>query len=364
MESNQNRDMEKSKEKIDTILPDENETEKLRTLFKNGNFDEETIKSASSIKVVIDALDGLSEGQLLKTLPHINVHELIDYINENETDESTAKIVYCITKHARTKSLDFFLNEIKSERLRAEILIRRDSAKFKFLQFVEDPYYRNCVLRANSDITEKDRQNIIEDLREYDYHKEKISEIEDDSDRARYIAKLEDNNMKIVFLSQVNDRKNRNAIIKSLKRMVDPQIHYLDTLVQKMIREYFEDMKDSLSEDQLEKIDIILNTTDISWKDFEKDVTHGRTYLTSREIRMSRRLENYINILIGAIGHEYGHGFSHYKYAFTGVRAVNEIEEGMADLFSELIINHYIEKHGIAEIEGIPIRLDKPYVRS
>ena len=72
--------------------------------------------------------------------------------------------------------------------------------------------------------------------------------------------------------------------------------------------------------------------------------------------------QDNINRNLGFLIHEYAHLFSNFEFAFTKESPQKTIEEGMADVFADLVINHYLDKYKKVELDGKKIRIDKPYV--
>jgi hypothetical protein len=76
---------------------------------------------------------------------------------------------------------------------------------------------------------------------------------------------------------------------------------------------------------------------------------------------ISERHRTNKNMAIGILIHEYAHQLSNMNFQITGLSQTFSIEEGMADLFGDLVVNHYINKHEEVLVDGRPIRISKPY---
>ena len=102
--------------------------------------------------------------------------------------------------------------------------------------------------------------------------------------------------------------------------------------------------------------------TDIKYSDDLEPESFGISRYYFNDILMNTRMANNTSKMLQFLVHEYGHMLSNfhgkeYKY-FSGNS--NIIEEGTQDLFAEMVINHYLEKHGSIELDGKKVRMDYP----
>ena len=147
-------------------------------------------------------------------------------------------------------------------------------------------------------------------ISEYQKINEQIKKITDENEKTDFITCLEDNDLKLEFLKQIEIKENRNQIIKSLTRDIDSRIEPQVELVEKMIREFFEDkIGNYLSEEQKEKLDIAFAKTSVMFEHLPNS-TNGIAYNLEDCISISARHCNNLSKTILFLLHEYGHIFS------------------------------------------------------
>jgi len=225
-------------------------------------------------------------------------------------------------------------------------------------QIIKAYYYRNEVQNAKIDVVEKE---LLDELREYNSELNYIKTLDDEKSKTEYISKIDNNDMKESLLNGISEKENRKIIINSLTRSVDPEIKSLDSLCQTMIREFFEDaLDDDFTEEKRERLEIVFKRSDLKVAELKQNRNGVANHIHKR-IMISNRHKNSVNKNIGFLVHEYAHLLSMYDYAHTKNATEHTIEEGMADTFSDVVINHYLEKHKEIIIDGEKIRIDKPY---
>lgn len=225
---------------------------------------------------------------------------------------------------------------------------------------IKDDYCRKILImyvRTEAVVEVKEFQKIT---LKYQEIKEQIEQIEDENEKVDFIINLEDNDLKLEFLKQINAKENRDKVIKSLSKEVDPRIEEQVKLVQKMIEEFFEDkMGEKLTEEQREKLKIAFAKTSVNFDNLEESV-NGRAYHLYDSVSISTRHLNNPSKTILFLLHEYGHILSYQNFKKDNYTPNHDVEEGMQDLFSELVTNYYIEKHGRIDLNGRRIRMDYP----
>ena len=203
----------------------------------------------------------------------------------------------------------------------------------------------------------------------YKYNKllYELEEMKDDESRAKFVASIEDREMKLALLRYIQKRENRDLIINSFDRKVDKEIEDLDRLIQRMIREYFEDkLGNKLTDEKRERLELVLRGSDVSYGDASNKIKgrelDGFADCFERDITISCEIKDKIKIIIGVLAHEYGHLFSMFNVAFTNEKPEFDCEEGMADIFSDVVINHFLQKYGRIELDGKIVIEDYPYI--
>ncbi len=181
---------------------------------------------------------------------------------------------------------------------------------------------------------------------------EKIEEIADN--KPDYIEHEKDNKAKLEFLKEFKDKEYRDKIINSLEHKVSPDLFRIVYLAQRMIREFIKDVYINVPADKLEAIEITFNRTNIIInklpENYNMEVDSKTNTITIQEKRSHNQ-----NKLLGYVLHGYAHCFSNMN--------LNEekdtiLEEGNADIFTDLVVNNYIEKH---PFENIGFHINKDY---
>ncbi len=202
-------------------------------------------------------------------------------------------------------------------------------------------------------------ENIFTEIEEYRSHLEKINQFKDDESKAKYISKIENKDMKEALLSRIKDKKCRNMVIQSFNKHVDPKMASLDKFAQTAIREFFEDtLGENFTDDKRERLEIVLRRSDVLFQRLEDENCNGLADYVLKKIMISSEYEMELSEYLQTIIHEYSHLLSNINYPCIRSLPNFEIEEGMADLFSELVINNYLEKHKEIEIDGEVIKYD------
>lgn len=290
---------------------------------------------------------------LLDLIPE---EDLYKYINENGI--ASEKVIDYISESQNILELINTMKAIDSDFNRAKIILK--SGNDEWLPYIEDQFYRTQIVKATLD-NDFDKTELLDEMKEYNVHLDKINQFTDEKSKAEYISKIDDKDMKMSFLSQIHERENRDIIVKSFSRQVDPNIESLDKLSQTMIREFFEDvLGDKFTDDKKEKLEIIFNMINVSFGKLATN-TNGQANHTLRNIIISDRHQDNLNRNLGFLVHEYEHMLSIFDFSYTRNKPNDTIEEGMADLFGDLVINHYLDKHKNVKLDGKIVRIDKPY---
>ncbi len=163
-----------------------------------------------------------------------------------------------------------------------------------------------------------------------------------------------DNEMKLKFLQYFPDKETRERIINSLEHKIAPELYRLVNLAQKMIREFIKEVYKDIAVEKQESINIVFNTTNIKYANFKKAYNIDIDY-KKRNLLISEKRKFQQNKVLGYIIHGYAHLFSNIKYTKNNNSI---IEEGNADIFTDLVINTYIEKH---PHENLGFHIEMPY---
>lgn len=337
-------------------MSEEEISKNLDDFIEMGVLDKKLFDALPDVRILLDKIEAARPDYQRKLISLINKEKVFQYINEN--GKSSDIIIQYLSKCNSIQLLEEAMESISSDFNRAKILVQGGSDMF--LPYVTDQYYRTQIVKSHSEY-DFDEQELLEEMEEYNSHLNHIKTL-DDKSRAEYIAEIEDKDIKQSLLTEISEKKNRDIVINSFSRYVDPQIASLDNLAQTMIREFLEDtLGNGFTDDKKERLEIIFKRSDIVFANIEPN-ENGRADHVFRNIKISNKHKNNTNRNLGFLVHEYAHLLSMFDYAYTKNKPQHSIEEGMADTFADSVINHYLEKHKNIMLDGEEIRVDKPYI--
>lgn len=347
---------DKIQEDYEKMTPEEI-TQNIKEYIDNNIFDEdvfETLPEPSFLLEEFKNYDIATQDMLARFMKEEDVFE---YINDN--GKSSEAFINYFSKIKDNKFLNKTMESLTSDFNRAKILLLGDNVSF--LPYIEDQYYRTQIVKSNSEFN-FDKTELLEEMEEYNLHLDKLMNFKDEEEKTTYLSTVvTDRDMKQALLTHIKEKENRDTVVKSFERTVDPEIASLDNLTQTMIREYFEDtLGDKFTDDKKERLEIIFNRSDVKYANLEQNV-NGRANHIYRDIIISNRHKENTNRNLGFLVHEYAHSLSLFDYAYTKNIWNHTAEEGMADLLGDLVINHYLDKHKDIELDGKKVRIDKPY---
>lgn len=212
-----------------------------------------------------------------------------------------------------------------------------------------------------------EKRKIIKKVCKYEKIVKKIKRLKTDEDKTEFILSIDDNYIKIELLKYVNLNKNRDRIINSLKCTIDPELKNRVQLAQEMITEFCEDLSNNFDKEKQENMEMAFFSTDVRFftnKEKQKNLRiKGYAKCIKKEISIKK--EENIKESLYTLIHEYGHMFNLAKVINLCKYRSNAIDEGTQDLFAEMVINHYIEKHGhIIIIDGKKIKFEYPVINN
>ena len=230
---------------------------------------------------------------------------------------------------------------------------------------LKDLYFRSQVIKQSK--KRIDYFPALDNIYKYNRLLHELEKLKDDDLRAKFVASITDREMKLSLLSYIQKRENRDLIINSFDRKVDEDIKNVDSLVQRMIREYFEDkVGEKMTAEKRERLELVLRGSDISFGDLTDRIKgreiEGLADFFERNVTMSTETKDKTKTLIGLLAHEYGHLFSEFNVVYTNEEPNYSTEEGMADVFADVVINHFIQKYGRIELGGKIVIEDYPFI--
>ena len=229
--------------------------------------------------------------------------------------------------------------------------------KLTYYNTIKDDYYKMKITESWGKYDENNPTEFfnfvkeqLHQMQEYKKVREELKKCITEKEKTQYISSLKDNDMKIALLDEVEKTENQEEILLSFNRYVDPELKEIDNDVRKMIWEFFEDYYDGeIPYEQSKKLAITLQRTSCRYAEFGKDSKGnkiiGQMNALKNEIKIGSELRKKSEISMEDLLHEYAHALSlnelKTKPRFFG----DEIEEGNADIFAEMVINHYYKKH-------------------
>lgn len=323
-----------------------------------GLIDENIVESVPDVRFLLDIFAQIPEMEKYSLVDMIDIKRVCEYIENNGASSFELERFYAVGSNYA--NINDFIENFKSERIKTELVLLNGGVFVP--DSIKDHFYRAQMVKKCELKQELVPELLINEMEEYDTYREKIDSIETEEEKAEFISHINNNKMKEVFLQKLDKKENRNKVIESFDRYVDEDLKGLDELAQKMMIEYFEDtLGDKFTEEQRENLKLVMNSTDVAFSELSDNINGRAFFYDNRVILINERHKNNKNMIIGLLLHEYAHQLSYRNYYYTGKKHTFEIEEGMADLFSDSAINHYIDKHEEVLLDGKPIRISHPY---
>lgn len=348
---------------------EENEIlENVLEAINRGVYDRSIIEKITNKNLLFDNFDKIKNKRVRKALIEniFYFEETIEYINENGKNKD--KIINICSSLVAEENISTVLENISNDIDRAKFLFYiqgKERCKTFMLPYIDSSYLRTQIVKTLVDCSYIfDKKDLLNKMNYYNDVKKQYDELETEAEKTDFIINLQDDDLILELLDDIKEKEKRDLIINSLESEIDPSINSQVELVQKMIKEYFEDtLGDKFDDNKKEKMQIVFNKTDIIFKELENNV-NATAYHLFDTIAISERHKDNNNLLLGFLIHEYEHVFSNYNFKNINYLNASGIEEGTADFFADLVINHYIEKHKKVELNGKKVRIDYPYVVS
>jgi len=340
--------------------------ENVLEIINSGSCDRNILEKISNKNLLFDNFDKIESNWVkIRLIDKVfKFEEIIEYINKNSKNKD--EIIKICSGLVLKEQMDIFLNYIDNDIDRAKFLFfipNKEKYKTYMLPYIKSSYLRTQVVKTLTEysyVFEKDE--LLNNINNYYEVKKQYDKLKNEEEKTNFIIDLKNHNLKLELLEDIKDKEKRNLIINSLEANIDSDIKPQVELVQKMIEEYFEDtLGDKFDDNKKEKMQIVFNKTDVFFKKLENNV-NGTMYHLFDKIAISDRHKYNNNLLFGFLIHEYEHAFSNYNFKNINYLNENGIEEGTADLFADLVINHYLEKHQKIELNGKNLRIEYPYI--
>ena len=309
---------------------------------------------------LLDNFSNIEEEKRYIFLKEFNEEDIVEYINSN----GVQGLNLALTIGNTLMNTQAIVNGLNDDFYKIIVLLNktwRDNEAINLQNYnIDNGFYRNRLLLLKNGLK---KDYLASTVWEYRKNETNLNRLENEKEKAIFISQLEDNDMKLEFLKQIKEKDNRDIIIDSFQNIIESNIEPYVQCVQKMIREYFEDtLGEKLDKKKQDKLRIVFNRTSVMFSDKLDENTFGTSRQLFNDIQVNSRIEKNSNKILQFLIHEYGHAFSYFDYKTMQHYWEKGIEEGTQDLFSELVINHYLEKHKSIEIDGKKIRMDYPVI--
>lgn len=259
---------------------------------------------------------------------------------------------------------------IKSEIIRDDMIIKVNDEYLSSLMSValrfEDKEVIQSFLRKigqeeeTQNLTkEKFKSILVDEVQHYTQIKQHIAQMKTEDEKTEFIISLNNKFMKLGLLGEIKEKINRKKIIDSLKNNVSPELEDEVNLAKQMIVEFWKDILGKKFDYQKrERVELVLKMTDII---YDKDSQAIGVHIDGvKEIRLNSKSDNNPLYRMQILLHEYGHALSNGGGTFIQLEKNKEIEEGTQNLFAEMVLNHYINKHGQISLNGKNINVTYP----
>ncbi len=293
-----------------------------------------------------------------------------------------------VLKKCTTNSLKSIITEINDDFYLTEMLASFDRFSLvdlnTILENTNDLYLRNLLYsRFQCGI-----KYSVDEVEQYKKIKDTFQGLKTEEEKTDFLVNLglsektdnrvlKTNNIKISLLQSISEPQNREKVIESMTPQIDSKYKDYVNLAEKMILDFFS-KNGNLTQDMKERIMIVFKTYKVEEADLsEEEVSKGSSAGTLgingdsnhiyRRIRINKDIiypEEMLNVII----HEYAHAFTHENilkdipldekfFSSEG----EELEEGMAETFTETVLNDFLSNHSEITINGKKERVYYPY---
>lgn len=274
--------------------------------------------------------------------------------------------------------LEFFKNLDVDEFYKTKLLLSSNAFFTNMADFfwqIEDEFLRTQILLTKHSEGIKSREEAEVSIARYEKIKQEFMNLPTSGEKTKYLLALHDgqtkeeldetykdfNDIKKSLLKFIDNHEDRLMVIGSMKQHVQPEMEEYVELAKTMIEEFFE-AHGGLNEDAYERMETVFNGIDMFLASgySESGVTGEARHLYGDISVIKHRIYHPEKLLLDLI-HEMSHSFSGSNYKSNALHIGNKLEEGMADIFTESVLNYYFEKHGSVEINGDEIEPQLPF---
>ena len=245
--------------------------------INRGVYDRSIIEKITNKNLLFDNFDKIKNKRVRKALIEniFYFEETIEYINENGKNKD--KIINICSSLVAEENISTVLENISNDIDRAKFLFYiqgKERYKTFMLPYIDSSYLRTQIVKTLVDCSYIfDKKDLLNKMNYYNDVKKQYDELETEAEKTDFIINLQDDDLILELLDDIKEKEKRDLIINSLESEIDPSINPQVELVQKMIKEYFEDtLGDKFDDNKKEKMQIVFNKTDIIFKELENNV--------------------------------------------------------------------------------------------
>ena len=347
-------------------MTEDEKVEKFMTLFNSGTFEMEMFSLITDKSIILDQLPNMNDfGKLNNLINYFDADTIARYLESGGAGQEVLQDYICSVGSVPLMSEIF--GKMQSEEQKSILLINSalgTAEKNGLIPLINNDYFKIQIVRAVYDNNEfYSNDHLIANIQNFQAHQDALDAMESDEQKIEYIKSLPDTeyDLKTYLAREIKSKDARNEIIE-FKSYMEPDIEAQAEMVQTMITEFFEDkLGDKFDDNKRELMKLVFSRTEVMYDDLEDNV-NGRANLTSDFIKINSRHRRNTSRTLSFLIHEYGHLFSQSDFRFTGINPPKAIEEGAQDLFAEMVINHYLEKHNEIVIGGKKVRMEYPHI--
>lgn len=356
---------------------DETREEHVANCLKKEYFDEIDANLLKLSGVEIDKLP-LTEQQRLTFLMSTSKNAIAEFLqskpeklvyNDSQIPKKGALFNY-LNKEQRIKLFEMLNDDVYESRL----ILSSDIAEISQISYLFpqlDRYMQTQIVCSKHKYKVQNIELAEEKIKHYAKVRSTLLELPEE-ERAQFLANLEgieteelegvgsyrDNNeIKKSLLEYLRTQEERNLVVESLQRSIDPRLEFYVETAEKIIEDFFES-HGGLNEQEKERMRSTLKSMDFKVEHYEKASKRGCTYHLKHYISISEDCLTKPNATMFYLLHEMTHAMSAANFRQMGHHCGKTFEEGMADTFAQIALSEYIRKYGELEKNGKNISVE------
>ena len=287
----------------------------------------------------------------------MQINDILNLINEDGISIKVLEIFRAMSLEER-KTLLAKVDDIK----KTEILLAfgKSGEFIDAFNSIDDIYMKKLVLLNWNDPAANPSAELVKKLEKYAQISQEFNSILNEEGRAIFLERIRDKIVKYSLYEKINNFYNRQTVIDSFINEVSDEISEEVAIAQMMIKDFLRDTYGEKYNKQMNQdVECVFSRTDVKLVDLDED-KKGEAHSVTDEILISKESDK--GKILYYLIHEYGHLLSGMHSKMNIFLTHSGVEEGMQDLFAELVINHELEKNGKDRIRKIKSNIELPFV--